>query len=147
MKRKTWNEYFSQIAQLIAARATCSRKHVGAVIVRDKEILATGYNGSMAGTPHCDEVGHLIEDNHCVRTIHAEINAIAQAAKHGVNILGSTIYITTRPCWNCFKVIVNSGIKRIYYLESYRDDPKIEEALEFLDIKMTWIQSYPKQET
>ncbi len=139
MKRKTWNEYFIQIAQLVATRATCDRKHVGAVIVRDREILATGYNGSIGGTPHCDDVGHLMVEGHCVRTVHAEINAIAQAAKHGVSIQDAAIYVTARPCWNCFKVLANSGIKDIYYYESYRDDSNIEAALSFIDINVTQI--------
>ena len=132
--RKTWNNYFMDIATLVATRATCDRKHVGAVIVRNKNILSTGYNGSVAGTPHCQEEGHQMFEGHCVRTIHAEINAISQAAKHGTSILNADMYITTRPCWNCFKVVANSGIKNIYYLESYRDDPLLEEALEHLDI-------------
>lgn len=139
MKRKTWDEYFLQIAFLIATRATCDRKHVGAVIVRDREILATGYNGSIGGTPHCDDVGHLMVEGHCVRTVHAEINAIAQAAKHGHHIDGAAIYITARPCWNCFKVLANSGIKNIYYHESYRDDKNIEDALEFINMNITQI--------
>jgi len=139
MERKTWNKYFMEIAQLVATRATCSRKHVGAVIVRNKEILATGYNGSISKTPHCDDVGHLMEDGHCVRTIHAEVNAITQAAKNGVSLSKADIYVTARPCWACFKTITNSGIKAIYYLESYRDDPKIEEALQYLDIDIKQI--------
>ena len=139
MKRKTWNEYFMDIAQLVATRATCDRKHVGAVIVRDREILATGYNGSIGGAAHCDDVGHLMVEGHCVRTVHAEINAIAQAAKHGHHINGAAIYVTARPCWNCFKVLANSGIKNIYYYESYRDDKNIEDALEYINMKITKI--------
>ena len=139
MKRKTWDEYFMDIAQLVATRATCDRKHVGAVIVRDREILATGYNGSIGGAAHCDDVGHLMVEGHCVRTVHAEINAIAQAAKHGHHINGAAIYVTARPCWNCFKVLANSGIKNIYYYESYRDDKNIEDALEYINMKITKI--------
>jgi dCMP deaminase len=120
--RASWDEYFMNIAREVATRATCDRKHVGAVIVRDRSILATGYNGSIAGLPHCDEEGHLMEDGHCVRTIHAETNAVIQAARNGVRIDGAWIYVTASPCFGCFKVIANAGIKRICYGEFYRDE-------------------------
>jgi dCMP deaminase len=107
-----WHTYFMNIARQAATRSTCARKHVGAVIVRDKTILSTGYNGSIRGMPHCDDVGHDIEDGHCVATIHAEANAILQAAKNGVMIDGSELYTTASPCWNCFKLMANSGIGR-----------------------------------
>jgi len=129
------------IAELVSTRATCDRKHVGAVIVRDKEVLATGYNGSIAKTKHCDDIGHLMVNGHCVRTIHAEINAIAQAAKHGVSISGATIYVTAQPCWNCFKVIANSGIQKIFYKEDYRSDKNIDDALKYLDIKISKVET------
>jgi dCMP deaminase len=103
---------------------------VGAVIVKGKHILATGYNGSISGIPHCDEVGHMMENGHCVATIHAEANAILQAAKHGVSIDGASIYITASPCWNCFKLLANAGIKRICYGEFYRDTRSMEVAEE-----------------
>ena len=109
------------IGRVVASRATCDRKHVGAVIVRDKTILATGYNGSIRGMPHCSEVGHMMENDHCVATIHAEANAIIQAAKNGVMIDGATIYVTASPCWSCFKQIANAGVRRIVYGEFYRD--------------------------
>jgi dCMP deaminase len=110
------------IARVVSSRSTCPRKSVGAVIVRDKTILSTGYNGSIRGMPHCTEVGHMMENGHCVATIHAESNAILQAARNGVRIDGGTIYVTASPCWNCFKEIANSGIRRIVYGEFYRDD-------------------------
>jgi dCMP deaminase len=110
------------IARQAATRSTCDRKQVGAVIVRDRTILSTGYNGSIRGMPHCDEAGHLMENGHCVATIHAEANAILQAAKNGVMIDGAEIYTTASPCWSCFKMIANSGIRRIYYAEFYRDE-------------------------
>ena len=110
------------IARVVATRATCSRKHVGAVIVRDRTILSTGYNGSIRGTPHCDEDGHMMEDGHCVRTIHAEINAVIQAAKNGTAIAGASIYVTASPCWSCFKCVANAGLVRIVYGEFYRDE-------------------------
>lgn len=121
-KRVSWDEYFMNIAIQAATRSTCSRKHVGAVIVRDKTILSTGYNGSIRGMPHCDDVGHMMENDHCIATVHAEANAIIQAAKNGTAINGADIYVTASPCWNCFKLIANSGIKRILYLEFYRDE-------------------------
>ncbi len=110
------------IARVVATRSTCDRKQVGAVIVRDRTILSTGYNGSIRGMPHCDEAGHMMENGHCVATIHAETNAILQAAKNGVRIDGAEIYTTASPCWNCFKMIANSGIRTIYFGEFYRDD-------------------------
>jgi dCMP deaminase len=122
MSRVSWDHYFMDIAKTVAARATCDRKRVGTVIVRDKIILSTGYNGSIRGMPHCDEVGHQMEDSHCVRVVHSEINAVLQSAKNGVAIDGATIYVTCSPCWNCFKLIANTGIKRIVYSEFYRDD-------------------------
>jgi dCMP deaminase len=120
--RASWDEYFMKIAVQAATRATCDRKHVGAVIVRDKAILSTGYNGSIRGLPHCDDAGHMMENDHCVATVHAEANAIIQAAKNGTGIDGADIYVTASPCWNCFKLIANSGIKRIVFLEFYRDE-------------------------
>jgi dCMP deaminase len=119
--RVSWDEYFMNIARVVATRATCDRKHVGAVLVRDKTILSTGYNGSIRGLPHCSEVGHMMEDGHCVATVHAEANAIIQAAKNGVAIDGATIYTTASPCWPCFKLIANSGARRIVFGEFYRD--------------------------
>ena len=126
--RVDWHTYFMNIARQAATRSTCDRKHVGAVIVRDKTILSTGYNGSIRGMPHCDDVGHLMEDGHCVATVHAEANAIIQAAKNGVRIEGAEIYTTASPCWACFKLITNAGIRTIYYGEFYRDTKSAEVA-------------------
>ncbi len=122
MARTSWDEYFMNIARVVASRSTCERKFVGAVIVRDRTILSTGYNGSIRGMPHCTDVGHMMEDNHCVATIHAEVNAILQAAKNGVRIDEAAVYVTASPCWNCFKAIANAGIRRIVYGEFYRDE-------------------------
>lgn len=129
MKRPTWDEYFMTITRQVAERSTCMRAKVGAVIVRDKNILATGYNGAPSGLPHCLDVGCLvyrsetpngeIEEN-CFRTIHAEINAIAQAAKNGAAIREASIYITHTPCIHCFKVLINTGINRICYERPYK---------------------------
>jgi dCMP deaminase len=133
--RVSWDEYFMNIAREVATRATCNRKHVGAVIVRDKTILSTGYNGSIRGLPHCDDDDHMMEDGHCVRTIHAENNAIIQAAKNGTAIEGAMIYVTASPCWNCFKMIANAGIKRIAFGEFYRDQ-RIFDISEQLGIEL-----------
>jgi dCMP deaminase len=121
-KRASWDEYFMAIAREVATRSTCDRKHVGAVIVRDKMILTTGYNGSIRGLPHCDDEGHMMEDGHCVRTVHAEANAIAQAARNGVRLDGGGIYVSASPCFGCFKLIANSGLSRIVFGEFYRDE-------------------------
>ena len=129
-ERVSWETYFMNIAAEVATRSTCDRKHVGAVIVKDKTILSTGYNGSIKGLPHCDEAGHEMVAGHCVRTTHAEANAIVQAAKNGVEINHAEIYITASPCYNCFKLIANAGIKSIYFLEFYREERIIEHAKE-----------------
>ena len=129
-ERVSWGTYFMNIAKEVATRSTCDRKYVGAVIVREKTILSTGYNGSIKGLPHCDEAGHEMVDDHCIRTTHAEANAIVQAAKNGVEINKSDIYVTASPCYNCFKLIANAGIKTIYYGEFYREDRILEHAKE-----------------
>jgi dCMP deaminase len=121
-KRASWDEYFMAIARQVATRSTCDRKHVGAVIVRDRMILTTGYNGSIRGLPHCDDVGHLMEEGHCVRTTHAEANAIVQAARNGVSVGSAGIYVTASPCFGCFKLIANAGLSRIVFGEFYRDE-------------------------
>jgi dCMP deaminase len=128
MARKSWEQYFMNIAKEIATRSTCDRKHVGALIVRDRTILSSGYNGSIRGMPHCDDVGHLMEEGHCVATIHAETNAILQAAKNGVMVNGGELFITASPCWNCFKMLANAGVKKIYYGEFYRDERSFDVA-------------------
>ena len=129
MSRPSWDQYFLTITRQVAERSTCLRAKVGAVIVRDKNILATGYNGSPAGLPHCTEVGCLIyrsvtpngeTEENCFRTIHAEINAITQAAKNGAAIRGAHVYITHSPCIHCFKVLINTGVERIVYEKDYK---------------------------
>ncbi len=116
------------LAVQAATRSTCPRKHVGAVIVRDKAVLATGYNGSLRGLPHCTDVGCLMDNGHCVRTVHAEANAILQAARHGVRIERSEMVVTASPCWECFKLIANAGIVKVLYGEFYRDERILEFA-------------------
>jgi dCMP deaminase len=139
MARSSWDQYFMDIAKQVATRATCDRKHVGAVVVRDRTILSTGYNGSIRGMPHCDEVGHMMESGHCVATVHAEANAILQAAKNGVRIEGATLYTTASPCWPCFKLIANSGCVRIVYGEFYRD-PRIFEVASQLKLELVSLE-------
>jgi len=134
--RNDWDSYFMEIAAVVSSRATCDRKHVGAVIARDRIILSTGYNGSIRGMPHCDEIGHMMEDGHCVATIHAEANAIIQAARTGATIEGGTIYTTASPCWPCFKLIANAGISRIVFGEFYRDD-RIFDIAQKLGMELT----------
>jgi dCMP deaminase len=124
-----------RIALQVATRSTCNRKHIGAVIVRDRTILSTGYNGSIRGLPHCDEGDHLMENGHCVRTVHAEANAIAQAAKNGIRLEGAEIYITASPCWTCFKLLANAGIIKISFGEFYRDE-RIFEAAKMANIEL-----------
>lgn len=124
--RVSWDRYFMNLAVQAATRSTCPRKAVGAVIVRDRAVLATGYNGSIRGLPHCTDIGCLMVNGHCVRTVHAEANAILQAAKHGVRLEGAEIYVTASPCWDCFKLVANAGINRVLFGEFYRDERIIE---------------------
>ena len=139
MARASWDDYFMNIARVVSSRSTCERKLVGAVIVRDRTILSTGYNGSIRGMPHCTEVGHMMEDNHCVATIHAEVNAILQAAKNGVRIDDASVYVTASPCWGCFKAIANSGIRRVVYGEFYRDE-RIFDVAKHVGIELLHLQ-------
>jgi len=144
--RASWDEYFMNIAKEVATRSTCDRKHVGAVVVRDKSILATGYNGSVRGLGHCDDEGHLMEDGHCVRTVHAEANAIVQAARHGMRIEDASIYVTASPCWGCFRLIANAGIVRIVFGEFYRDQ-KIFDVSQKLGIELVDFSKAVAKET
>jgi len=121
LPRQSFDEYFMSIAKVVATRSTCPRKHVGAVLVRDRRILATGYNGSIYGGDHCHDKGCIIDNGHCVRTVHAELNAILQAAKNGVDTSYSIMYVTASPCLACYKALVNAGVKRIVILEQYGD--------------------------
>ena len=126
--RPPWDDYFMDITFQVAKRGTCDRARVGAIIVRDRRILTTGYNGSPAGLPHCDEIGHLMIAGHCMRTLHAEQNAIIQAALHGISLAGGAIYVTHQPCLTCAKMIINAGLKRVIYAGHYPD----ENAVAFL---------------
>ena len=119
--RPTWDEYFLKVAMLVSERATCPRMHCGCVLVKDKQILSTGYNGSIPGDAHCEDDGCMIEDSHCIRTIHAEMNAILQCASHGVNTHGAAAYVTTMPCTNCAKSLIAAGIKEVVIFSDYKN--------------------------
>ncbi len=143
MKRPSWTEYFMAITKMVAKRSTCLRRHVGAILVKDKRILATGYNGSPAGLRHCEEVGCLREDSsvpsgerhELCRGLHAEQNAIIQAAYHGIPISGATVFCTNKPCVICSKMIINAGITKICYDQNY-DDPLADQMLAEADIEI-----------
>ncbi len=120
--RKPWDDYFMDMARMVATRATCDRKQVGAVIVRDRRTIASGYNGSVSGDVHCQDVGCKVVEGHCIRTVHAESNAILQCAKFGVSTDGATLYVTHFPCLQCTKQIIQAGISQVVYGEAYRVD-------------------------
>lgn len=127
-QRAGWDKYFMGIAHAVASRSTCDRKHVGCVVVVERRIVATGYNGSIPGAVHCDDVGHDMHEGHCVRTVHAEANAVAQAARHGIKLVGAEVYVNTYPCWPCFKLLALAGVRAITYDDAYRNDPRVAEA-------------------
>ncbi|UCD09320.1 MAG: cytidine/deoxycytidylate deaminase family protein [Dehalococcoidales bacterium] len=145
--RPSWDDYFLELADAASRRATCDRGKSGCVIVHDKQVLATGYVGSPAGLPHCDEVGHLmkkvIQENgeiseHCVRTVHAEQNAICQAAKRGISIEGATFYQRMTPCRTCAMMLVNCGIKKIVCERRYQLAEESEQLLAEADIDLVY---------
>ncbi len=136
MERIPWNQYFMAQSHLLAHRSTCTRLTVGATIVRDKRIIAGGYNGSIAGGVHCIDEGCYVIDDHCVRTIHAEMNAIIQCAKFGVPTEGAEIYVTHFPCLQCAKAIIQAGIQAVYYAKDYRNHPYALELFKEADVKV-----------
>ncbi|MDD5043485.1 MAG: cytidine/deoxycytidylate deaminase family protein [Patescibacteria group bacterium] len=157
-KRPSWDEYFMEVARAVAKRATCDRGRSGCVIARDKMILVTGYVGSPKGMPHCDEVGHQMktmvhedghQSQHCVRTTHAEQNAIVQAAKLGVAIDGATLYCKMTPCSTCAKMIINAGIKRVVCEKRYHAGAETEEMFRQVGIELDYfdesVEKYDKQ--
>ena len=156
--RPSWDEYFMGIAQAVAKRATCDRGRSGCAIARDKQILVTGYVGSPKGLPHCDEVGHQIkttthedgrQTQHCVRTTHAEQNAICQAAKLGIAIDGATLYCKMTPCTVCAKMIINSGIKKVVCEKKYHVGAESEAMFKTAGIDLSYfdesVEKYDKQ--
>ncbi|MGD0510446.1 MAG: cytidine/deoxycytidylate deaminase family protein [Candidatus Micrarchaeaceae archaeon] len=157
--RPSWDEYFLEVRAAVAKRATCDRGRSGCVIAKDKQIISTGYVGAPAGLPHCDEAGHLFKDTihedghtsrHCVRTAHAEMNAITNAAKRGVSIDGGTLYCLMTPCRTCAMAIINSGIKRVVCVKKYHAGAESEEMFKDVGIKLEFIESsmqeYPDME-
>ncbi len=147
-KRPSWDEYFIEMASLVSRRSTCLRRYVGAVLVKDKRILATGYNGAPSGLKHCFEVGCLRkklnipsgERHELCRALHAEQNALIQASLHGISVKGSTLYATCQPCVICAKMLINAGIKEIVILEGYPD----KMAMEFLKAAGIKVRSFKK---
>ncbi len=144
-KRPNWDEYFMELAMVVGKRGTCSRGRSGCVIVKNKRVMTTGYVGAPPGLVHCDEIGHwfkktIHEDGsvtqHCIRTVHAEANAVAQAAKHGINIEGATLYCNMEPCLDCTKLLISSGIKRIVCNKRYHAAKETREMLEEAEIKL-----------
>jgi dCMP deaminase len=115
MSRPDWDEYFLDLAKAAATRATCDRAQVGCILVKDNRVLSTGYNASISGHPHCDDEGHIIVDNSCIRAAHAEENAVVTAARFGISVADTTAYTTHFPCWRCFRMLTNAGVKRIVY--------------------------------
>jgi len=148
LPRPSWNEYFMSITEMVAKRSTCLRRQVGAILVKDRRILSTGYNGAPRGLRHCDDVGCLRAEaaipsgtrHELCRGLHAEQNAIIQAAYHGIPIVGSTLYCTNKPCVICSKMIINAGLMRILYKEGY-DDSLADTMLKEADIK---IERFPR---
>lgn len=130
MDRISWNQYFMAQSYLLKSRSTCERLAVGAVVVRDKRMIAGGYNGSVTGGVHCIDEGCYVVDGHCVRTIHAEMNALLQCSKFGVTTDGAEIYVTHFPCIHCTKAIIQAGIKAVFYSEDYKNDPYAIELLQ-----------------
>jgi len=148
-KRPSWDEYFQEIRESVAKRATCDRGRSGCVIVKNKQILATGYVGSPAGLPHCDEIGHLMKEiihddgtktKHCMRTAHAEMNAITNAARNGVQIEGATLYCLMTPCRTCAMAIINAGIKRVHCIRKYHAGKESEEMFEHVGIELIYME-------
>ncbi len=146
-ERPSWDDYFLELANAASNRATCDRGKSGCVIVKDKQVLATGYVGSPAGLPHCDDVGHLMKkvmqengeiSEHCLRTVHAEQNAICQAAKRGISIEGSTIYTRMTPCQTCAMLLINCGIQRVVCERKYQLAEESEQLLAEAGIRLVY---------
>lgn len=145
-KRPSWDDYFLQIADLVASRATCRRLKVGAILVKDRKIISTGYCGAPKKMPDCFEVGCLMRGGHCVRTVHAEINTVAQAAFHGVSTKDSILYANWLPCYNCAKVLINAGVNKIVYREIYRPDPETKKLLRQAKVKLVRLNKGEKKQ-
>lgn len=140
MERLSWVEYFSLQAVIASSRSTCERAYVGAVIVKNKRVIATGYNGSVHSDDHCIDVGHHLIDGHCVRTVHAEVNAITQCAKYGIETDDSELFVTHFPCLNCTKSLIQAGIRKVNYLNDYRVDEYAKELLTKANIELNKVE-------
>lgn len=138
--RIDWDQYFMTQATLLSLRSTCTRLSVGAVIVRDRRVIAGGYNGSVSGDVHCIDEGCYLVEGHCVRTIHAEMNAVLQCAKFGVATDGAEVYVTDFPCLQCTKMLLQSGIIKINYLRNYHNDQYAVELLERKNVEIKQIK-------
>ncbi|TFD92351.1 ComE operon protein 2 [Jeotgalibacillus sp. R-1-5s-1] len=143
MERISWDQYFMAQSHLLALRSTCTRLAVGATIVRENRIIAGGYNGSIKGGTHCIDEGCYVIDNHCVRTIHAEINALLQCAKFGAATEGAHLYVTHFPCLQCSKAIIQAGIQKIYYATDYKNHPYAEELFEQAGVQIEHVAFEP----
>ncbi|ADG41123.1 MULTISPECIES: deaminase [Leuconostoc] len=128
-KRISWDQYFIAQAAILSTRSTCTRLHVGAVIVQNNRIITSGYNGAVSGTPHCTDVGDLIVDGHCIRAVHAEQNALMQAAQMGISVDGAEVYVTDVPCIHCTKLLLQAGISKINFMRDYHNDAFAEALL------------------
>ncbi len=138
-KRPSWDEYFMSIVEMVASRSSCDRGRTGCIITRDRRIVSTGYAGSPVGTAHCDDVGHEMhtvthadgsQTNHCIRTAHAEQNAICEAARMGIALEGGTLYCKMSPCYTCAKMIINAGIKRVVCAQDYQAGARSREIFQ-----------------
>lgn len=136
MERISWDQYFMAQSHLLALRSTCTRLTVGATIVREKRMIAGGYNGSIAGGKHCIDDGCYVIDDHCVRTIHAEMNALLQCAKFGVPTDGAEIYVTHFPCLQCCKALIQAGIKVVHYATDYKNHPYAQELFDAAGVQV-----------
>ncbi|WP_057875807.1 ComE operon protein 2 [Liquorilactobacillus aquaticus] len=139
-RRIPWNQYFMLQAILLSLRSTCERLSVGAILVRDRRIIAGGYNGSVSGDVHCIDEGCYLVDGHCVRTIHAEMNAVLQCAKFGIATAKSEIYVTDFPCLQCTKMLLQAGIKKIYYLRNYHNDVYAMKLLKLKNVEIEQVK-------
>lgn len=139
-ERITWEKYFMLQAIMLAARSTCTRLHVGAIVVKDGRIIASGYNGSVSGTPHCTEVGDLLVDGHCIRAVHAEQNALMQLAKMGISADGAQVFVTDFPCVHCTKLLLQAGATKINYLRNYRNDDFVTELLDAKNVTIAQVK-------
>ena len=143
-KRIPWNQYFMLQAVLLSLRSTCERLSVGAILVRDKRVIAGGYNGAVSGDDHCIDVGCYVVDGHCLRTIHAEMNAVLQCSKFGIPTDGAEIYVTDFPCLQCTKSLLQAGIKKIYYMRNYHDDDYAIRLLKRKKVAVEQVKVEPK---